>query len=110
MALASFISFLARHFIQYACIYYLRFLRRIDYSGYNVNIYFLPFMKIKAIYRGKLLMLYRNMVCCQIHVVPYHFQRRVSQYLLQRKYITTINQKPRGERVPAEMSVKPVHA
>jgi len=38
MALASFISFLARHFIQYACIYYLRFLRRINHSGYNVNI------------------------------------------------------------------------
>jgi len=33
----------------------------------------------------------------------------MSQYLLKRKYIATVNQKSGSKRMPAEMSVKPVH-
>jgi len=52
-------------------------------------------------------MLYRYVVLCQVHIVPYHLQSRVSQYLLKRKYIATVNQKSGSKRMPAEMSMKP---
>ena len=51
-------------------------------------------------------MLYRYVVRCQVHIVPYHLQSRVSQYLLKREYIASINQEPRSKRVPAKVSIR----
>jgi hypothetical protein len=51
-------------------------------------------------------MLYDYMVSRQIHVMPYHLQSRVSQYLLKREYVSAINQEPRSKRVPAKVSME----
>jgi hypothetical protein len=53
-------------------------------------------------------MLDNDIVRCQIHIVPYHLQSGVPEYLLQGEYITSINQEPYGKRMPAKMGMKPL--
>jgi len=43
--------------------------------------------------------------CCEVKVMAHHFQGSMPQYLLERKYITTIKQIVYGEGMPAKVSM-----
>ena len=55
-------------------------------------------------------MLDRYLTGCKRHLATHHFQCGMSQDLLQREHIATVNQVIGGKGVPAEMRVQPFHA